>query len=117
MSVAIQSAEDKARFNAILDAEHYLGARQPSGNTVYQVIKDEAGAWVAIVLWCGACYRLDPRDTHIGWDMRKREEPPTARKALRGIGSLSGALVTGDAGNCLKALSLLMRPFDAKIPA
>ncbi len=74
LSVAIQSAEDKARFNAILDAEHYLGARQPSGNTVYQVIRDETGEWVAVVLWCGGSYRLDTRDTHIGWDMRKREE-------------------------------------------
>jgi hypothetical protein len=91
LSVAIQSAEDKARFNAILDAEHYLGARQPSGNTVYQVIRDEAGVWVAIALWCGACYRLDPRDTHIGWDMRKREERlglvvQLARFALVGSG-------------------------------
>lgn len=35
LSAAVRSDEDKARFNAILEAEHYLGARQPSGNTVY----------------------------------------------------------------------------------
>jgi hypothetical protein len=46
----------------------------PSGNTVYQVICDEAGEWVAVVLWCGGSYRLDPRDVYIGWDMKKREE-------------------------------------------
>ena len=27
LSAAIRSDEDKARFNAILEAEHYLGAR------------------------------------------------------------------------------------------
>ena len=74
VSVAIQREEDKARFNAILEAEHYLGARQPSGNTVYQAVLDEAGDWVAVALWCGASYRLDPRDIYIGWDMKKREE-------------------------------------------
>ena len=74
LSAAVRSDEDKARFNAILEAEHYLGARQPSGNTVYQVIQDEAGEWVAVALWCGASYRLDPRDAYIGWDMKKREE-------------------------------------------
>jgi hypothetical protein len=74
LSISIQSAEDKARFNEILDNEHYLGARMPSGNTVYEVICDEAGEWVAVALWCGAGYRLDPRDVYIGWDMKKREE-------------------------------------------
>ena len=74
LSISIQSAEDKAHFNEILDNEHYLGARMPSGNTVYQVICDETGEWVAVALWCGASYRLDPRDVYIGWDMKKREE-------------------------------------------
>ena len=74
MSVAIRGEEDKARFNAILEAEHYLGARQPSGGTVYQAVLDETGGWAAVALWCGASYRLDPRDTYIGWDVKKREE-------------------------------------------
>lgn len=29
---------------------------------------------MAVALWCGASYRLDPRDAYIGWDMKKREE-------------------------------------------
>lgn len=74
LSISIRKPEDKARFNKILDDQHYLGSRMPSGNTVYQVICDEAGEWVAILLWCGGSYRLDPRDVYIGWDMKKREE-------------------------------------------
>ena len=30
--VAVASAADVARFNALLDAEHYLGSRQPSSS-------------------------------------------------------------------------------------
>ena len=53
---------------------HYLGARQPSGHTLRHAVVDGDGGWVAVALWCGGTYRLDPRDEHIGWDSKKREE-------------------------------------------
>lgn len=72
--VAVEADVDVARFDAMLNAGHYLGARQPSGHTLRQAVVDGDGAWVAVALWCGGTYRLDPRDGHIGWDARKREE-------------------------------------------
>lgn len=73
-ALALETEAEKERFNSLLDDGHYLKSRQPSGNTLYQAVLDEAGEWVAIVLWCGGSYRIDPRDTFIGWDGKKREE-------------------------------------------
>ena len=72
--VAVEAEADVARFDALLDGGHYLGARQPSGHTLRQAVVDVEGGWVAVALWCGGTYRLDPRDRHIGWDSKKREE-------------------------------------------
>ena len=73
-AVAIETEAEKERFNRLLDDGHYLKSRQPSGHTLYQAVLDEAGEWVAVVLWCGGSYRIDPRDRFIGWDNKKREE-------------------------------------------
>ena len=72
--VAVETEAEKERFNRLLDDGHYLKSRQPSGHTLYQAVLDEAGEWVAVVLWCGGSYRIDPRDRFIGWDCKKREE-------------------------------------------
>jgi hypothetical protein len=76
--IVVEGAAERRRFDGLLDAEHDLGARRPAGNTLRQAVVDERGEWVAALLWCGACYRLGPRDSHIGWDAAKRE----ARNAL-----------------------------------
>lgn len=73
-AVAIETEAEKERFNRLLDDGHYLKSRQPSGHTLYQAVLDEAGEWVAVALWCGGSYRIDPRDRFIGWDSKKREE-------------------------------------------
>lgn len=65
--------EERERFRALLEAEHALGKRQPSGHTLYQIIeerRDGCWQWVALLQW-GACARhLADRDQWIGWDAR-----------------------------------------------
>ena len=59
------------RFNEYLAAEHYLGPRPPTGNTLRQVVT-YGGEWVALLMWNAAARRLKPREAWIGWDAAKR---------------------------------------------
>jgi hypothetical protein len=75
LSTAILTEETaRRRFNQALEEQHALGSRQPKGRSVYQVVCDEAGRWIALFLWTGACWHLRPRDEWIGWDPVLRSE-------------------------------------------
>lgn len=50
-----------------LEAEHFLGAFRPVGNTLFQVV-EEAGQAVAILVWAASAYHLKDREKWIGWD-------------------------------------------------
>lgn len=67
-------ATARRRFNKLMDEQHALGSRRPKGRSVYQVICDEQGRWIALVLWTGAFWHLRPRDEWIGWDAMTRSE-------------------------------------------
>lgn len=67
---AVGDAEVR-RFNECLVAEHYLGPRPPTGNTLRQVVTC-GGEWVALLMWNAAARRLKPREAWIGWDAAKR---------------------------------------------
>jgi hypothetical protein len=69
----ITAAAARARFRAQLDAEHALGAPQPKGRRLYQVIA-RGNQWLGLVLWSGACWHLKDRDQWIGWDALTRAE-------------------------------------------
>jgi hypothetical protein len=62
------------RFHTLLEEEHALGSRRAKGRSIYQVICDEQGRWVALILWTGACWHLGARDQWIGWDPMMRSE-------------------------------------------
>ena len=64
----------RRRFDKLLDEQHALGARQPKGRSLYQVVCDEEDRWIALFLWTGACWHLRPRDEWIGWDPVLRSE-------------------------------------------
>jgi hypothetical protein len=65
------SEADVRRFNGCLAAEHYLGPRAPTGNTLRQVVTC-GGEWVALLMWNAAARRLKSREQWIGWDAAKR---------------------------------------------
>lgn len=69
----ITEAAALARFRAQLDAEHTLGAPQPKGRRLYQVIA-RGDQWLGLLLWSGACWHLKDRDAWIGWDALTRAQ-------------------------------------------
>src|SRR3974377_392219 len=58
---------ERQRFDALLDAEHFLGPRFPAGARLYQVAEQD-GQWVGLLLWCASALHLKDRDAWIGWE-------------------------------------------------
>ena len=67
-------ATARRRFNDLLNEQHALGARRAKGRSLYQVVCNEQGQWIALILWTGAFWHLSPRDQWIGWDAITRTE-------------------------------------------
>jgi len=64
---------ERQRFDALLDAEHFLGPRFPAGDRLYQVAEQD-GQWVGLLLWCASALHLKDRDGWIGWDPLTRAQ-------------------------------------------
>ena len=64
----------RRRFNQLLEQQHALGSRRPKGRSLYQVVCDPEGRWIALFLYTGAFWHLRPRDEWIGWDPASRSE-------------------------------------------
>jgi len=66
-------AEEIKGLEAMLVAEHYLGATPPVGDFLWQVIEAD-GELAAILVWGPAAYKLKDRDQWIGWPGVIREQ-------------------------------------------
>jgi hypothetical protein len=64
---------ERQRFDARLEAEHFLGPRFPAGDRLYQVAEQD-GQWVGLLLWCAPALHLKDRDAWIGWDPLTRAQ-------------------------------------------
>ncbi len=64
---------ERQRFDARLEAEHFLGPRFPAGDRLYQVVEQD-GQWVGLLLWCAPALHLKDRDAWIGWDPLTRAQ-------------------------------------------
>jgi hypothetical protein len=64
---------ERQRFDAVLEAEHFLGPRFPAGDRLYQVAEQD-GQWVGLLLWCASALHLKDRDAWIGWDPLTRAQ-------------------------------------------
>ena len=62
----VWKADELKRFKELEKKYHYMGETHSGGDTLRLVIEDD-GAWVAIMVWGGACYHLLRRDEYIGW--------------------------------------------------
>jgi len=69
----ITEPADGQRFDQLLDQQHFLGPRAPSGNHLRQVLTRD-GQWVALLLWCSSALCLKDRDDFIGWDPLTRAQ-------------------------------------------
>jgi hypothetical protein len=59
-------AEERARWDALMQAHHYLGFSGMAGRALRQVAEAE-GRWLALLGWHAAALMCAPRDRWIGW--------------------------------------------------
>ena len=60
---------DHPRFQALMNIHHYLGSRQPAGESLYYIAtyQDE---WIALLSFSSASLKCAARDQWIGWTYR-----------------------------------------------
>jgi len=71
--VRVPSKEEVGWFDGLLADHHYLGAGQPVGDYLRQVV-DLDGEPAALLVWGPACYALKDRDLWISWSASQRLE-------------------------------------------
>jgi hypothetical protein len=64
---ACRDLPQRQQITQWLEAEHFLGAFHPVGDTLFQLV-EEAGHTVAILVWAASAYHLKDRERWIGWD-------------------------------------------------
>jgi len=64
----VASAQEE-RFQALMQAHHYLGALPKIGHTLWYVAS-WSGEWVALLSFSAAAWKCGARDAWIGWDFR-----------------------------------------------
>lgn len=73
VSVRIALDAERAWFDGLLADKHYLGAGQPVGDYLRQIVEVD-GKPAALLVWGPACYALKDRDNWIGWSKVHRLE-------------------------------------------
>ena len=73
IAVRVPLADEIGWFDGLLADRHYLGAGQPVGDYLRQVV-EHAGQAVALLVWGPACYALKDRDLWISWSAPQRLE-------------------------------------------
>jgi len=69
----VTTAEESARYNALIAAHHYLGYTPLAGAQLRYLVQSDAGTLAALG-FAAAAWKCAPRDTHIGWDAATREQ-------------------------------------------
>ena len=65
-------SEERARFDELLCAQHYLRNATLVGETLRYVAVAPDGRWLALFGWASAALHLRPRDSWIGWSEPQR---------------------------------------------
>jgi hypothetical protein len=73
ISVRVPGTDEVPWFDGLLAGHHYLGAGQPVGDYLRQVVEQD-GKPVALLVWGPACYALKDRDLWISWSVSQRLE-------------------------------------------
>ena len=63
------TAAEEDRFQALMQAHHYLGALPKIGHTLWYVATDDT-QWLALLSFSAAALKCGVRDRWIGWDLR-----------------------------------------------
>src|SRR5512141_3368262 len=73
MTVRLASAGQTQWFDEQMGQQHYLGAGQPVGDYLRQIVELNQRP-VALLVWGPACYALKDRDLWISWSAPQRVE-------------------------------------------
>jgi len=65
----LEGTADEARFRALMQAHHYLGALPKIGHTLWYVATHGA-QWLALLSFSAASWKCAARDAWIGWEAR-----------------------------------------------
>ena len=63
----VSDAAERARWDRVMDAEHYLGFRGMFGHGIRHVATGPDGEWLALLGWCAGAFKVKARDAWIGW--------------------------------------------------
>lgn len=76
VEVRLLPPAERARFDALLVAEHYLHAAELVGEQL-RYVAEVRGQWVALLAWSAPAFRLKDREQWIGWTQaQKRRRLP-----------------------------------------
>jgi hypothetical protein len=71
IEVRLVGADEEERFQALMQANHYLGSLRRIGEALWYVAALR-GEWVALFCFAAAALKLAPRDQWIGWSPRQQ---------------------------------------------
>lgn len=71
VSVRLINEDERARYDALLDEQHYLKSGQLVGEQLRYVAECD-GRWLALLSWSAGSYHLADRDEWIGWSVDQR---------------------------------------------
>jgi hypothetical protein len=71
IEVRLVCAEEEERFQAVMQANHYLGSLRKIGETLWYVATYR-NEWVALLCFSAAALKCAARDQWIGWSYRKQ---------------------------------------------
>ena len=63
----VSDAAERARWDRVMDAGHYLGFRGMFGHGIRHVATGPDGEWLALLGWCAGAFKVKARDRWIGW--------------------------------------------------
>jgi len=69
--VRLLMAEERERFDRLLEQEHYLGSARVGGQNLRYVAEVD-GQWVALLTFSGAVPHTKAREQRIRWTPRQR---------------------------------------------
>ena len=72
VTVRLIHPDEQARFNSLIEKDHYLHNASWVGERLFYVAEYE-GEWLALVAWNAAAYGLKAREDWIGWSFKQRK--------------------------------------------
>ena len=70
VTVRLARPDERCRWDAIVDEQHYLGFKRFAGRGLRYVV-EWRGRWIALAGWQNGAFKCKPRDDWIGWIKHK----------------------------------------------